>query len=633
MAQSRSKLTTRCLALAAVGLTVGGCQPDDSAGAISESGAAVDSPTQTEANALTGENLGGTNLGGANLGGANLGGTNLGGANLGGTNLGGANLGGANLGGTNLGGANLGGNNLAGTNLAGANLAGSNLAGSNLAGANLAGSNLGGSNLAGANLAGSNLAGTNLGGANLSAANIGKDIHSVDENKATVTGAWFQQSNVQAINGGFKFITQAGSLVIPFKGIGATVAALKCVNCGKMNIKVDGVLKATVDLYSPTDVWRADVYTTGILTNANHTVTVEWTGTKNPASTNTTVTFDALRVDRGGTKLLRSGEDIFHADLKATPSADSSCAVMGIGSTAFTRLVNANAGANMYALLEKLPWGFASVSGGAQQLEAWEAVVWGSNTYCVFVVPAPVGTTYEGVRGFLKAVFRWNAPPSKSMTIGKIGGGTALATYTGMMNAGAKFANGTLAENVLVAGLISFTTATTNNVAVNVDFASWVKLKDGTYAVLGNPTVTGGAQYNEGTYSSSSTPDGSIRVMVTHNSIYGPYNGNLNSAYLDYQRGLRTKPMPKRCVGWKHLYNVFGEPVPSGKCDTGVDFLTGHSSCTGYAWMTMSGAQSNTLTNTLYYPQIIPVTLPGETVVTDLKPMAATQIFVNETPF
>jgi len=147
----------------------------------------------------------------------------------------------------------------------------------------------------------------------------GRGFLIIDENKAAAAGAWYQQANANAVNGAFKFITRSGSLDIPFQGICATVTALKCVNCGKMNIKVDGVLRATVDLYSPSDVWRADVYSTGTLLNGNHAITVEWTGSKNASSTNTTVTFDALRVDPGGSAspeggVAKSGALIFKSN-------------------------------------------------------------------------------------------------------------------------------------------------------------------------------------------------------------------------------------------------------------------------------------------------------------------------------
>ena len=87
---------------------------------------------------------------------------------------------------------------------------------------------------------------------------------------------------------------------------------------------------------------------------------------------------------------------------------------------------------------------------------------------------APPATTFAGVAGFVKAIFRWNAPTTQSMEIGQIGGGQTIKTYTGMMNAGPLVLNGTVPEKNFVAGELAFITATTNNVTVSVDFASWV---------------------------------------------------------------------------------------------------------------------------------------------------------------
>ena len=125
--------------------------------------------------------------------------------------------------------------------------------------------------------------------------------------------------------------------------------------------------------------------------------------------------------------------------------------------------------------LGKLPWGFASSAGGAVALRAWEAVVWGDKTYCVFVWRRRPTATWAGVAGFIKAVFRWNAPPTQSMEISGIEASaphdptlsTAIATYTGMMNAAAHWRAGNLSDKAFVAGELAFVTATTNNQSVH----------------------------------------------------------------------------------------------------------------------------------------------------------------------
>src|SRR2546421_664926 len=91
--------------------------------------------------------------------------------------------------------------------------------------------------------------------------------------------------------------------------------------------------------------------------------------------------------------MLYSGEDLWQPK-------ESQCIVLGLGSTAFSRLLTEQSpGARMSVALGKLPWGFPSTAGGPVVLDAWEAVVWGDATYCSFVLAAPTGTTWPGVAG------------------------------------------------------------------------------------------------------------------------------------------------------------------------------------------------------------------------------------------
>src|SRR5262249_6562167 len=101
----------------------------------------------------------------------------------------------------------------------------------------------------------------------------------------------------------------------------------------------------------------------------------------------------------GNSGMLFSGEDLWSP-------GDQNCVVVGIGSTAFPRLLAQNSGPKLYAAVRQLPWGFTSTAGGAVELYAWEALVWGSNSYCSFILAAPPTATFTGVVGFVKAVFR-----------------------------------------------------------------------------------------------------------------------------------------------------------------------------------------------------------------------------------
>jgi hypothetical protein len=66
-------------------------------------------------------------------------------------------------------------------------------------------------------------------------------------------------------------------------------------NQGKAGVLVDGVIKATVDLYRATAQWQYEVTISG-LSNAKHTVVIKPLGIKNPASSNKWVVVDGFKI-------------------------------------------------------------------------------------------------------------------------------------------------------------------------------------------------------------------------------------------------------------------------------------------------------------------------------------------------
>ena len=396
---------------------------------------------------------------------------------------------------------------IVGPNLGGANLGGANLGGANLGGTNLGGANLGGANLGGANLGGANLGGTNLGGNNLGGNNLGgTNLGGANLGGANLGGANLGGANLAG--SGLAGSTAVGA----YPGLGCPVAGTK--NLGT-NLTV-----ATVGI---------DIHGLGA-TVAN--------------------------------KMLRSGEDV-HA-------RKSACVVLGIGSTAFARLVGQNTG-TMYAALRQLPWGFSSAAGGPVGLTAWEIVIWGGSRYAVFVIAAPPGSTFAGVAGFVKAIWRWAAPPTRTLLIGQIGGGQTVASHTGMMNAGARLLDGTIQERSYVAGELAFVAATTNNVSVNVDFASWAgrENKGNDPIVLGRPE--GQPIAADAVFSAILLPSGNVGIYARRfgghqvSSAVGP----LQKAHLAWKNGF-GKPNPKRCVGALQLRYLYPADYasPTDKCDS-----------------------------------------------------------------
>ena len=88
-------------------------------------------------------------------------------------------------------------------------------------------------------------------------------------------------------------------------------------------------------------------------------------------------------------------------------------------------------------------------------------------------------------------------------------------------------------------------------------------------------------------------------------------------------------PVPKRCAGAKHLFNVYGVPVPNGKCDTGVDFLYDDFQWDGMSWNATAGASANDLSFSMHAMSSVFVS----SLNTSRPVRSGTHIYVNELPF
>jgi uncharacterized protein YjbI with pentapeptide repeats len=441
------------------------------------------------------------------------------------------------LSGVNLAGVNLAGVNLAGVNLAGVNLAGVNMGGTNLAGVNLAGVNLAGVNLAGVNLGGNNLAGVNLAGVNLAGVNL--------------AGVNLAGVNLAGVN-------LAGTNLA-----GSSVPGTK--------LSGNGIVGSTL-------------------------------GATNLPGADSGYNIHLAASAKG---MLYSGEDV-------VARKTDQCIVTGIGSTAFAKLLGQqSANARMNVALGKLPWGFSATSRGPLVLDAWEAIMWGDKTYCSFVMAAPPGTPWPGIAGFIKAVFRWNAPPTQSIDISGIERSAAydstmsteISTYTGMMNGGARWRAGSITPSTLLAGEVAFITATTNNESVAVDFASWARDVNLVSMVLGNVQAVNPPTYAESVYVALDNGDGTVQIIIDDAARMtfllggmpaGMTNStaNLGAAYNAWKAGSGPKPIPLRCGGALYLKDRFNEPVPPGKCDSGLAWSTSVSINGAATWTSVAGTTS-----------------------------------------
>jgi murein DD-endopeptidase MepM/ murein hydrolase activator NlpD len=110
-------------------------------------------------------------------------------------------------------------------------------------------------------------------------------------------GTWTASSATAASNGSFRYSNTSGSSVtIHFTGSYLVWIAKKSPVYGMAKVTLDGGKPVTIDLYKATEAYKQKVWNSGVISSGAHTVVIEWTGTKNPAATDTNVSIDAVQV-------------------------------------------------------------------------------------------------------------------------------------------------------------------------------------------------------------------------------------------------------------------------------------------------------------------------------------------------
>jgi hypothetical protein len=96
----------------------------------------------------------------------------------------------------------------------------------------------------------------------------------------TYSGSWTTASTSSAIGGTERRSSQAGATAkVSILGRGVAWVASVCSGCGKANVYVDGVLKATVDLQSSSTIARRLVWSTSWSSVGSHTIRIKVLGT------------------------------------------------------------------------------------------------------------------------------------------------------------------------------------------------------------------------------------------------------------------------------------------------------------------------------------------------------------------
>jgi hypothetical protein len=108
-------------------------------------------------------------------------------------------------------------------------------------------------------------------------------------------GTWTTSSTTSASADSFAYAdSQGSSVTIAFNGTYLAVIAKKSSVYGIAKVTLDGGTPQMVDLYGANTVYQQKVWNTGTLASGDHTVTIEWTGTKNASATDTNIGIDAV---------------------------------------------------------------------------------------------------------------------------------------------------------------------------------------------------------------------------------------------------------------------------------------------------------------------------------------------------
>jgi len=114
------------------------------------------------------------------------------------------------------------------------------------------------------------------------------------------TGNWFPQSRADLSGGSIVEGPDAGSTAsLTFNGTGVSWIGFRADFGGIAEVYLDGVLKATVDTYSPTQQAQAVMYTASGLAAGTHTIMIRVTGTWSASACCSWIVVDAFDVTSG----------------------------------------------------------------------------------------------------------------------------------------------------------------------------------------------------------------------------------------------------------------------------------------------------------------------------------------------
>lgn len=117
-----------------------------------------------------------------------------------------------------------------------------------------------------------------------------------DNNWAVRYNSWVGKTNANAYGGSYRSNASLNATVqFSFTGAQFTWITARGPAYGQAQVIVDGVVRATVDLYNPSTQWQYTRVISGLTAGA-HTAQIKVLGTRNASSSGNTVVFDGFRV-------------------------------------------------------------------------------------------------------------------------------------------------------------------------------------------------------------------------------------------------------------------------------------------------------------------------------------------------
>ena len=135
--------------------------------------------------------------------------------------------------------------------------------------------------------------------------------------------------------------TAGEKVTVPFRGTGVSWIGYRGPDAGIAQVQIDGGAATQVDMYAASATFQPIVFTAGNLADANHTLTITATGTKNAASSAARVVLDAVDVMTPGRRYEEYEKSITYAGGMWTP--DNEARVWSEGATATSNVPGATA--------------------------------------------------------------------------------------------------------------------------------------------------------------------------------------------------------------------------------------------------------------------------------------------------